>query len=240
MGEIVVMIKIAIVEDDEDCAKRTENFIERYCNEAGYDFRITLFKNGINFLNDYRAVYDIVFMDIEMPHMDGLKTAHKLREMDSVVCLIFITNMAQYAIKGYEVDAMDYLVKPIEYFNFTLKLKKAIKIWETRPKECLAISQPGGNVRLEIANISYIEVKDHQVEFHVGKKSYSVRGTLNLYEKKLMPYGFAKCNHCYLVNLKYVLAINTNFVVLTNGEELQISRPKRKEFLDKLASFVSI
>ena len=122
------MITIAIVEDDKKSAKILQDYILRYSEEKQEPLAVECFENGLNFISDYKASCDIALMDIEMPHMNGLDTARKLREFDSQIPLIFITNMAQYAINGYEVQALDFMVKPIEYFNFSLKLDKAIRI----------------------------------------------------------------------------------------------------------------
>ena len=233
-------ISIAIVEDDENCANTTGEYIKRFEKESGKAFNITFFKNGICFLNGYTAVYDVVFMDIQMPHMDRLETARKLREIDSAVCLIFITNMAQYAINGYEVSAIDYLVKPVDYFNFCLRLKKALKIIQSRTVEYLTILQNGVHSRIAVPHIYYIEVENHYLKIHTGQGVFETRGSLKDYEKRLRNYGFVKCNHCYLVNMAYISSVTANFAVLLNGVQLQISRPKRKEFLDELTSYKSI
>ena len=120
------MFSIAIVEDEENCREQLRGFIGRYFKENGKEAEVTAFTNGIDFVSDYRPVYDIVLMDIEMPHLNGMAAAKKMRRMDPDVCLIFVTNLAQYALEGYSVSAADFIVKPVEYFTFAAKLQKGI------------------------------------------------------------------------------------------------------------------
>ena len=122
------MLTVAIVEDDLKSAQLLTKYIERYNEEKKEQLTVLHFTNGLNFISEYKANCDIVLMDIEMPHMNGLETAKKLRMRDTHIPLIFITNMAQYAINGYEVQALDFMVKPVEYFNFSLKLDRAVRI----------------------------------------------------------------------------------------------------------------
>lgn len=92
------MIRIAIVEDDAAFRAVLVDYLRRIERESGGEatFLIDQFGDGLSFLDGYRSDYRIVLMDIEMPYMDGMKAAQKLRELDESVCLIFITNMAQY------------------------------------------------------------------------------------------------------------------------------------------------
>ena len=120
------MIRIAIVDDDARYRSEVEGYIARYGKETGEEFEVTCFQSGMDFITDYKPVNDIVFLDIEMPLIDGMSTARKLRLVDKEICIVFITKMSKYALEGYEVNAVDFVVKPIKYFNFTDKLKKAI------------------------------------------------------------------------------------------------------------------
>ena len=94
------MYKIAIVEDEWESAENLTACFEKYTREYGVEFNITYFKNGFNFLDEYTPDYDIVFMDVDMPQMNGLKTAKKLRMIDTSVVLVFVTFLAKYAING--------------------------------------------------------------------------------------------------------------------------------------------
>lgn len=101
------MYRIAIVEDDQNAAEVLRSYLQRYEEENGEQFSVSSFANGLLFLKEQESGFDIVFMDIEMPALDGMETAKLLRRVNDISCLIFVTNMASYAIKGYEVDAID-------------------------------------------------------------------------------------------------------------------------------------
>lgn len=122
------MFKIAIIEDDENYAKLLEQHINTFAQSSDTRFRVSVFQSGISFFYKTSELFNIIFLDIEMPTLNGIETAKKIRETDSNVTIIFVTNMAKYAISGYEVDAMDFMVKPIDYFNFKVKFEKAINI----------------------------------------------------------------------------------------------------------------
>ena len=94
--------------------------------ENGVSIELNIFTDGKQIVFDYEPVYDIILMDIEMPGLDGMSAAEKIRETDRDVIIIFITNMAQYAIKGYQVRARSYILKPVNYYSFEMELKEAI------------------------------------------------------------------------------------------------------------------
>ena len=120
------MIKIAVVEDELEMSNILVNFINKFFEENELDVKVTVFNNALKFLDAYNFNFDLIFMDINMPSLDGINASKKLREIDSEVMLIFVTSLAQYAIKGYEVNAFDFIVKPITYYNFALKLTRAL------------------------------------------------------------------------------------------------------------------
>lgn len=121
-----MIVHIALVEDDVKAAETIQKYLDRYEAENQIKFDVTTFSNAIPLLENYTADYDIIFMDIRMPYMNGMDAAHRLRAIDSKVILIFITSLTQYAVAGYEVEALDYIVKPVNYYDFALKLARAI------------------------------------------------------------------------------------------------------------------
>ena len=121
---------------------------------------------------------DLILMDIEMPLMDGMTAAKCIRELDQSVIIIFITNMAKYAIKGYAVDALDYVLKPVPYFAFSQQLLKALARLEKRAKHYLTVPVEGGLRRLDTASIYYLESEGHRVLFYTDEGDFSAPGAL--------------------------------------------------------------
>lgn len=228
------MYKFAIVEDNQDAADKLCAFLRRYEEEKGEVFEIKVFHDATNFLDGYRMVYDVVFMDIELPGINGMEAARKMRQMDQKVILVFVTNMASYAVKGYEVNATDYIVKPVHYGDFELKLNRILSSYQ-EASEAILIMRQGGYMRLLLRRIRYIEVQGHKMLYHTEEGVVEGSGTLLETEEKLKDKGFLRCNKCYLVNQRHIIGINGYTLMLMGGEEIQISRPRKKAFMSELA-----
>ena len=121
------MAKIAVVEDNAAVRQELCGFIAQYAQESGQLLEVTPFADGSQIVEPYRPGFDIIFLDIEMPTLGGMPTAERIRLLDPDVVLIFVTNMAQYAIRGYEVDALDFVLKPVSYYQFSTKLDRALQ-----------------------------------------------------------------------------------------------------------------
>lgn len=229
------MVSVAVIEDNVQDREVIKSYLDRYAKQNGESFKISEFDNAIVFLTNYKPIYDVVFADIQMPHMDGMKAAVKLRAMDAFVPLVFITNMSSYAVQGYSVNAVDFVVKPITYYNFEAMLKKVLRISESRFQEVILKVADGGR-RLFAHDIIYVEVIDHKVIYHTEKEDIEIWETLKAQESKLAGYGFAYCNNYCLVNLKHVDNISGGTVTV-KGTELTVTRSKKKEFMRKLVDY---
>ena len=233
-------MRIAIVEDEQTFADELAEYITRFSQEYQAAVQCQHFKSSVTFLSSYQPVWDLLLLDIEMPNMDGMTLAHKIREIDQNVLLIFITKVAKYAMAGYEVAALDYVLKPVNYYVFSMKLRRVLGLLETKQKNHIVIQGNGFIRKVPVETIQYIDVFSHTISYHTHLETISSTGSKSIreLEKELSPNGFCKCNQCYLVNLQHVHSIEKDTVVLTGGEHLKISRNRKKPFMQALLDFL--
>lgn len=232
------MIRIALVEDDRIYREELMGFLARYEQESGEKFRITTFTDGDEIVDGYTCDYDIILMDIVMKYMNGMDAAERIREQDSEVVIIFITNTPQYAMKGYLVDALDYVLKPVTYFSFSQRIDRALARMKKRTKRFLSVACRGGIQKLDVSRITYVEVRDHDLIFHTAEQEYLSKGSLSDLEQTLEKDHFFRCNKCYLVNLEYVEGVQNNDILVA-GDLVQVSRARRKALLDALNDYIN-
>lgn len=225
------MMRIAIVEDEKKHADKLACYLRDFGEAEGESFDITFFPDAVAFISDYSPKYDIVFLDIMMPGMDGMQAAKKMRELDRETVVIFVTNMAQFAVKGYEVGALDFIVKPVSYYDFRIKMRRAIFAVRSRDDRFVIVPADGGGMRIAVRDLMYIEVSGHRCSYHVALGNIvSGRSTISGLSEMLAPYNFLRCNNCYLVNPSWIRYIGGHTVRVGN-DDLQISHPRRKEFI---------
>lgn len=229
------MLNVAIVEDDSHCAEQLEEYLRKFGIEQRLRLEIRRFSDGAALVNAYDHTFDLLLLDVNMPGMDGISAARQIRALDSDVLLMFITNLAQYAIKGYEVDALDYMLKPVSYGTLSMKLKKALRVWRGRDNRAVFVRQEGERVRLPISRIYYVEVSSHSLCYHTADGDITPTGgqTMRQVERELAQYRFVRCHNCYLINLRFVDGLSGSTVQVA-GNVLPVSRSRRKDLLDAL------
>ncbi|MGM9592999.1 MAG: LytR/AlgR family response regulator transcription factor [Candidatus Onthomonas sp.] len=230
-------MRVAVLDDNPSDAQRLVDYLEQYQREHGLTFQTDTFLASLDFLEEYRGGYDVIFLDIEMPGSDGLEVAHEIRSKDESVGILFITNMAQYAIRGYEVDAVDFMVKPVGYHNFAQKLQKAIRFAKKRDQRFLLLSSKDGLCRIGASEILYIEKDKNYLVYHTRRGSFRELGSIQGAREKLERLPFSECTSGCLVNLSYVDRVGKESV-LVNTEELPLSRRMKKRFIQDYIDFV--
>ena len=172
-----------------------------------------------------------------MPLINGMEVAEKIRLKDENVDLIFVTMLANYAIKGYKVKALDYILKPVSKYEFNLILDKIIKK-EKYIEKVFIIHSKSITRKVSYKDISYFEMFNHNVYVHGENLNLNFRGTLKEIEKQIDFKQFVRCNNSIIVNLFYVEEIKNNFLYLKTGEKIEITKARKKEVLDKLITYV--
>lgn len=231
------MLRIAVVEDDASALTQLQQFLSRYQSERGIAVTTSSFQDGSEILADYHPVFDVIFLDIEMPQVDGMSAAEAIRQIDQNVVIIFITNMAQYAVQGYSVGALDFVVKPVSYYTFRVKLDRAVQLVDRRKLSQITLTLPEGVVRLGTRQIYYVEIQDRRLHYHTDMGVYTLRGSMKEAEAQLSAYNFVRCNYWYLVNLYHVVEVKKD-VVVVGGHELEISRRTRTAFMTSLTNYL--
>ena len=225
------MYKIAIVEDDPAQAENLRQLLMRFSSEKKKPMKIEAFPDSYRFLSAYKGGYDIVFMDIDMPGINGMEAAGHLRKMDDVVCLIFVTNLAQYALQGYEVSAKYYLLKPVRYADFAFKMEKVFKELPDR-SAVISIDAKDGFLVIPLAEILYIESYGHKLVYHTVNGEHEVwNHTLKQVEEELKGNGFVRCSSSHVINLRYLKQIGKNTVTV-GKDVLPVSRSRKKPLLE--------
>ncbi|MDY3918417.1 MAG: LytTR family DNA-binding domain-containing protein [Candidatus Limivivens sp.] len=230
------MIRIAIVEDDAMYADQLKQYLQQYEEENRELLEVTVYTDGDQIVEKYHSQFDIILMDIEMKFVDGMTAAEEIRRIDTEVAIIFVTNMAQYAIRGYAVDALDYVLKPISYFAFSQRLNRAIDRMKKRESRVILVDIRGGRIRMNVANIFYIESQGHTLILHTILGNYATSGTMKKMEEKLEGMNFSRGNNGYLINLQHVEGIREGCAVV-KGECLAISRARKKGFMEDLTRY---
>lgn len=231
------MIRLALVDDEEENHKKLCKYIKKHGEKSGNKYNTAKFMDPSEILNNYRPIYDIIFMDVQMESMNGVEAANEIRKIDKDAIIIFVTNMADFAIQGYKVDALSYILKPVVYIDFELQLERAVKQVESMKTAFLIVLVNGEMIRIDISKIIYIESMKQKLLIHMEERKLEVYSTLKKVEKDLENYYFAKCNSGYLVNLNYVERVEKNTLFIL-GKELVISRSKKKDFMNELADYI--
>ena len=238
MPRSIILHNIAIVEDNDSDALTLESFISRISEQEKRKYNVKRFHSAVELLNNYQSIYSLILLDVEMPGMNGIEASTRIRKLDKTVSIIFTTNLIQYAQKGYEVDAVAYLIKPVQYFDFALKFKKALDIYSLNENKDFMIKTAKGPCLISTNKLMFVEVMRHRLYYHLVDETLEVTGTISKVEEELKEFGFLRCNQCYLVNPKFITKIH-GFDLMIGDTTLLISRPRKKQFLEELASWYS-
>ena len=230
------MLLIAIVDDDPKDAALLKRCVDEYCKRNDHAAMVHIYQDGLDFIRSAET-HDIIFLDIQMGKLDGLETARLVRKINQESILIFVTNMAQFAIKGYEVDALDFILKPASLASIVYVMDKAMKRLDGGSRALFSLKTPEGTVSLSMNDILFVEVFDHNLVYHTTRGKYTVRGRLSDVSEKLDPEKFVLCNRSFIVNLRHVSNVTADYLLI-GDTRISISKSHRKELMNRFSSFL--
>lgn len=233
------MYRVLIVEDKPADARTLAAYLARYGEEHGEKFGVTHYSCALD-LAESHETFDLIFMDIGLPGIDGMEAAELLRTYDDVTPLIFVTDLARYAVRGYSVDALDFMVKPVSYYDFALRMGRAMRLMRKRSKGTLVLQNKYGVRVVSIPDLVYVSVRKHDLHYHVEGQDepICIRGTIAGVEEQLADEPFVRVSNSHLVNIRHIRSIDGSDLTLSDGTVLQFSRPRRKPALDRIAAYL--
>ena len=231
---VIKMIQFAICDDEPYMVQEISNHLSQYMNERKItSYRVNSFPNGHSLLDsDYD--FDMIFLDIQMEQPNGMETAKILRQRKSHCLLVFVTVLKEYVFHAFEVEAYDYLIKPLDSGHFKRTMDRAIKLLEQRTAKNIVVQRGTSCEIVSFAQIVYCEVQGRKVYIHQSD------GTIIDYYDKLedleqrMDGRFFRCHRSYLVNLDYIRGCNAGQVMLSQGGKIPVSRLRERDLTQAL------
>ncbi len=241
-------MKIGIIDDEGEARAQLREEIGKFEAECHTEFEVREFDSAAAYLSAGDTACDILYLDIDMPGMTGMELAEKIRETDHEVIIIFCTNLEQFALNGYSVSALGFMVKPVQWYSFHMYLDRALKVLGQRagsPEGRNIVVKDGAVSKIiNAADIQYVEVRQHYLLYHIRDRKtgegtvLQTRGSMQDAAKLLGQYGFARCNASFLVNLDSITAVSRMDVHI-GGDVLRIGRTYRDAFTKEFTRFMA-
>lgn len=233
------MYRILMVEDDEVEAESLRHSLERYARENSLEFKITWVRTALDIATD-SVKYDLIFMDIGLPGINGMEAATLIRTYDSETPIIFVTNLAQYAVRGYEVDALDFVLKPVSYYNFKMRMDKAMRVIRRSVGKSIVVTAHDGLRVIPTSELVAVEISNHSLVYHLSQDAEPVvvRGSLSKAEEELADAPFVRISNSCLLNMAFVHTVKGSEVHTTTGAVFYFSRSRRRSAIDSIAKYL--
>lgn len=231
------MVRIAVAEHDAAVRIQLAEYIRRYARQTDGTYEVVPFADGGTLLRDYRPVYDLILLDVELPRLDGMTAARRIRAMDGDAEIVFLSSTTRYAMDGYSVGALDYLLKPVPYPSLAHQLSRAAARMQRRARFALTVPAAGGSRRVDAAAVYYIAGQGRRAHFYTVDGVFEARAALKELEAQLAGHSFMRCSPRFLVNMAQVAGMQQDRVKV-GPYLLPISRPLRREFLNALANYI--
>lgn len=226
------MIQIALCEDDPVFRQSQQQLCEEVLQALGWETQLTIYSCGEDLLTDWEKGirYNLLLLDIVMGEIDGIALARRLRVMQADAAIVFITSNPNFALQGYDVDALHYLMKPLERATLTEVLQKYHAKQTGNKKLCFTIG--ASTICENLNDILFLETKGREVAVVLKHKTLTLPGKLSDLLITFPANLFLRCHQGFAVNASQIQQMNGNFAILHNGASIPIGRTYKKEFRD--------
>lgn len=230
-------MKIAICDDEMNVANFVREKLSDVLREMGKEHDIDVYYNGHDILDKYSQQYEVLFLDICLPDINGYNVAQKIRKLDSRVIIVFLTSVSDFVYEGYNVEAFSYVLKD----TFEEKVKDLMIAVDNniKTKKCyIIVKYKKGCKKIFCDDIMYISSNLRKLVIHTAKDSFSIYGKLHELEKKLSNHKFILTHQSYLINSKYIKTFNSENILMDNDETVPISRTNIKYVKKKVMEYI--
>ncbi len=235
------MYKAIIVEDDAAAADALRSHLARYGEATGIEFSVEVLTSALELLEGSvrTRTCDIYFLDIGLPGINGMEAAQIIRQTDDVTPIVFVTDLAQYAVRGYSVDALDFMVKPVSYQDFALRMGRALRVMARNDNARVTLPTACGLRVVSQRDVIFVEIIKHDLYWHVAgePEPLRMRGSLKAVEAELPQGRFCRIAAGYIVNMAHITQVSGTAVTMSDGTELAISRSRKAEALAAFSRF---
>lgn len=233
------MYRILVIEDNDEAAAKLAAAVTRYGEDHGDTFRITRRASAIDLDERLSQENDLIFLDIELPGQNGMDAAFDLRTRDTSTPIIFVTNMANYAVHGYAVNALDFIVKPFTYEDFRLRMDRAMQVVRQRTQRTISVRSRDGLRIFEASQLVFVDMNGHDLVYHLASgETVALRGSMRSLEDELGGTPFLRISSGCIVNMGHVRGVTDAALTLSSGDTVWISRANKKAALEAIARYL--
>jgi len=226
------MIIIGICDGDTAVRVMLSDFIRRYKDETGLNVQVLSYDNGEKLLRHYPFEMDLIFLEIPFTKMNGIEIARRIREVDAHVGIVFLTTVLNHVLEAYDVQANNYLIKPLRYTRFLKEVEQA----RTRRghNRFFIETNDNGVYKIYTKSICYIETEERNTRIHTETDTILSYKRMKEHEQALFEPYFIRCHTSFIVNLLFFEKIEQNDIILLSGERIPVSRNRKKDVLSRI------